>query len=420
MKKNKLEQALLDLLFIEPFFTTILRSITKIETKSIPTAGVTIRDNYPVLYWNSDFLESLTKKEIMGLLKHECYHLIFKHIIKRKHDPHLLWNIATDLAINSIIPYNQLPKGGFVPGYPLIFPDEGISEEEMEKRMMLSYFIETLEQNKSSEWYMNKLLDNEEISDIIKESMSQQGNSSDSCAGEGQMGGHPGFDVHLSPEGDENDATLTEEIINKIVKEATETAERSGGWGSVSSSVRQRLKVMYNNTVDWKSVLRYFCGTKQRANKSSSYRKINRKYPYIHPGKKKSYTSNIAIYIDQSGSVSDGDIQMFFGALSELAKKVTFTVYFFDTSVDEKSMFVWTKNKKYPTRMRTRSGGTNFNSVETFHRKIMNRFDGYMVLTDGECYKPDACKSKRCWVLLPGTKLYFNPDKRDTVVQMDK
>jgi len=109
MKKNKLEQALLDLLFIELFFTTILRSITKIETKSIPTAGVTIRDNYPVLYWNSDFLESLTKKEIIGLLKHECYHLIFKHIIKRKHDPHLLWNIATDLAINSIIPMAILP-----------------------------------------------------------------------------------------------------------------------------------------------------------------------------------------------------------------------------------------------------------------------------------------------------------------------
>ena len=425
MKDNVLNESLRDLLFGEPFFTALLRTIDKVETRSLPTAGVTIKDGSPVLYWNPDFLTSLTSKQRIGLLKHECYHLIFKHIIKRKHEPHMLWNIATDLAINSIIPFKQLPDGGFIPGRPLTIPEEGMPEEEIQKRKMLSDFVENLPKNKSSEWYMNELLENEDVASAFESMMSQAsisisvGDGEGSCVGEGEY--HPGFDVHLTAEGENGDGLL-EEKINKIVRDAVENAEKSkhGGWGSVSSEVRKELIGMYSKSVDWKQVLRYFCGTKQRANKSSSFRRINRKYPYIHPGKKKSYTSNIAVYIDQSGSVTDDDIQLLFGNLNELAKRVTFTVFFFDTEVDEKSRFVWTKNKKVTKGNRTRSGGTNFNAVEKYHRKIMREFDGYLVLTDGECFKPDDCKSKRCWVILPGRELYFTPDKRDTVVKMTK
>lgn len=426
MKNEKLQDALLELVFTEPFFTTLLRSITKIESKSIPTAGVTIKDNYPVLYWNENFLDTLSKQEKIGLLKHECYHLIFKHIIKRKHDPHLLWNISTDLAINSIIPENQLPKGGFIPGKRLEIP-AGIPQKELEERIKVSDFIASLPPKKSSEWYMNRFLSNQDISDSLEEMMSQsgkgcqcsgKGEEKDSSPKDGSGCSHPGFDVHLDLEGSGNESELLDEVINKIVKDAVDITKKSKGWGSMPAEVVEQLLEIYSDTVDWKSVLKYFCGTKQRANKSSSFRRINRKYPYIHPGKKKSYTSNIAVYIDQSGSVSDAAIALFLGELNNLAKRVTFTVFYFDTLVDPDSKFVWKKNKKLPKLTRTRSGGTNFDAVETFHRKIMRDYDGYLVLTDGECYKPKPCKSKRCWVLLPGKDLYFQPDKRDTVVKM--
>ena len=70
----------------------------------------------------------------------------------------------------------------------------------------------------------------------------------------------------------------------------------------------KQIRAMMHKEIDWKGVLRYFCGTKQRANRSRSFRRINRKYPYIHPGRKTSHTSNIVIYIDQSGSVGDDDL----------------------------------------------------------------------------------------------------------------
>ena len=68
------------------------------------------------LFWNREFLAGLTNKKMLGLLKHECLHLVFGHTSERRRDPHLIWNYSTDLAINSIIPMDELPEGGLIPG----------------------------------------------------------------------------------------------------------------------------------------------------------------------------------------------------------------------------------------------------------------------------------------------------------------
>ena len=162
-----------------------------------------------------------------------------------------------------------------------------------------------------------------------------------------------------------------------------------------------------------------FVGRRQRAKKSSTHRRINRKYPYIHPGKKIGHQANLAVYIDQSGSISDRDIEMFTGCLMGLAKNVTFTFYNFDTRVDEKSKQLWKKGKKSIQIKRTVCGGTCFDCVEDHFRKNIDTFDGYITLTDGCAAKPKPCKLRRCWVLLPGYKLYFQHDKTDVVAQMD-
>jgi len=50
--------------------------------------------------------------------------------------------------------------------------------------------------------------------------------------------------------------------------------------------------------------------------------------------------------------------------------------------------------------------------------KNSNRFDGYLILTDGEASDPGPSKLKRGWVLVPGQKLYFEASKRDFVISM--
>jgi predicted metal-dependent peptidase len=210
-----------------------------------------------------------------------------------------------------------------------------------------------------------------------------------------------------------------ENEIKEMVSDAAKEADRNNSWGNVSSDTRRQIRKMYENKVNWKKILTSFIGRRQRSKKSSTHRRINRKYPYIHPGKKIGHQANLAVYIDQSGSISDRDISIFTGALMGLAKNTTFTFYNFDTRVDLKSKQVWKKGKKSIQIKRSVCGGTCFNCVEDHFRKNIDTFDGYIILTDGCAPKPKPCKLRRCWVLLPSYKLYFDADKTDIVVTMD-
>jgi len=408
----RFNKILIKFLLNEPFFSSIVRNLRKEKTYSIPTAGVTFIDSSMSLYWNPDFISSLNTRKTFGLLKHECYHLIFRHLTSRKQDPHLFWNIATDLAINSTIPEDELPDGGLIPGKPLTFKSGSpLPDNVREQAEKMSAFIESLPMNRASEWYMERLMENPEIQEACKTVFEP---------GEPGEGSAAGFDFHFDDDMSDGEREMIDARVKKIVGEAVERADRTNSWGSAPSEMRSRIRSMLDDTVDWKKVLHYFCGTKQRANKSRTFKRINRKYPYIHPGRKIKHTSNLAIYIDQSGSCSDEDIAMFFGALSDFSKEVKFTVYHFDTSVDEKSKYVWRKRQPHRDPYRTRSGGTCFDSVETHFRTTRGEYDGYIIMTDGAASQPKNCISKRCWVVLPGQQLHFTPDRRDTVVTMKR
>ena len=424
--EQKFEKIMLKFLLNEPFFSDIVRCIRRQKTYAIPTAGVSCSGGYITLYWNPKFVAKLTTKQMFGLLKHECYHLIYQHVTGRKQTPHLMWNIATDLAINSTIPYDELPEGGLIPGQRTTYPSDMTPSPA---QVAMNEFIAMLPINKSSEWYMEKIMSNEDLQEAIQEAMSCDGgfgNGESSGAGDGDdgtpggSGSQAGFDYHFEEDLTDADKAMADAKVKEIIKKATERADRCNSWGSVPASMQSQIRSMTSKKIDWKNVLRYFCGSKQKANRSRTFKRINKKYPYIHPGRKTSYTSHIAIYIDQSGSVDDGSLALLFGALNDLAKRVKFVVYHFDCTVDENSRYVWKKNKKVDKPYRTRGGGTNFDSVEDHFRKVKNEFDGYIIMTDGYAPKPKTCISKRCWVLLPGIEPSFTIDKKDTLVQMER
>lgn len=109
------------LLMEEPFFAALSRRLDKTANFNIPTAGVGVDPSGKfVLHYNPEFMGSLTDKQKKGVLKHEFYHLVFEHVTGRVPTEGLCksWNIATDLAINCLIPRDQLPdlQGICVPG----------------------------------------------------------------------------------------------------------------------------------------------------------------------------------------------------------------------------------------------------------------------------------------------------------------
>lgn len=398
-----IEKHLVRLLIHEPFFSTILRKVSKFKSDSIPTAGVTIKDGEFILLWNPLFLASLESKKIRGLLKHESYHLIFSHCSSRRMEPHRLWNVATDLAINSMIPREELPDGGLVPGEHL---DLSKCEDDAarEKWQKVSDLIASLPKNESSEWYMQKLQEDKDVSETLA------GEESKTFI----MDDHEGWG-NLS----EEERQVAEAQIKEAVKEAVKRCDRSGNWGTVSQDTRSKLRKMISDSIDWKRVIQNFCGNSQRANKARTHKRVNRKYPYIHPGVKRGHSATVAVYMDQSGSVGDEDVELFFGCLNQLGRITNFLLYPFDWHVKDKAMVKWRKGQSLPTN-RVLAGGTSFDAVESHVKDNLGLFDGHIILTDGGASDPGPSLQRRCWVLLPGCNLPFTPHRNDIVVQMER
>ena len=136
------------------------------------------------------------------------------------------------------------------------------------------------------------------------------------------------------------------------------------------------------------------------------------------PGARKRHTASIAVYIDQSGSVSDRELELLFAELAALAKKTEFVCFHFDTEVDVKSEQTWRKGK-VPAPHRTRFGGTDFTCVAEHVHKNKNRFDGYLVLTDGYAGDPGPSRMKRGWVITSdGAEQEWMGPSRDFVIKM--
>tara|TARA_Y100000296_G_scaffold70888_1_gene85883 strand:- start:101 stop:499 length:399 start_codon:yes stop_codon:yes gene_type:complete len=127
----------------------------------------------------------------------------------------------------------------------------------------------------------------------------------------------------------------------------------------------------------------------------------------------------VAIYIDQSGSVGDDDLALLFGCLNKLGKMTQFTLFPFDYSIDEENAVEWRKGQRVPPK-RTRCGGTSFHAVETHVKEKGGKFDGHIILTDGEAGDPGPSVQRRCWVIIPGRELMFSPHPNDIVVRMER
>ena len=97
-----------------PFFAYLSMYMNFKESTSVPTMGVDSEGN---IYYSSDFIQHLNKKELEGVLIHETLHCALMHFSRLHKRNRLLSNIAQDLVVNDMLTENQieLPKGALLP-----------------------------------------------------------------------------------------------------------------------------------------------------------------------------------------------------------------------------------------------------------------------------------------------------------------
>lgn len=375
--KFDLSHHILKLLLSEPFFASLSVRIDKIATDNIPTAGVRINDktHWFELFYNPSFMEKLPSNQKLGVLKHEFFHLVLNHLTNRmptKNKKELkVWNIATDLAINSHL-YDELPEIA-------CFPEKGDFKD--------------YPRFKSSEFYFSKLLQDEKFMNNIEKFQT--------------------FDDHEGWESDEEISEIVKEKLKEKIKKIV--AQNGNNWGTLPQQYQDHIYEFMQSKLDWRNILRWFIKATQKGDKYSTPCRINKRYPHIHPGKNVKRHAKIAIVIDQSGSISDNLLQLFFSELNTLSKIATFTVIPHDSQVVEKEIFEWKIGKKNKSK-RVSCGGTDFNPPTQWIND--HNFDGAIFLTDLQAPKPIRSKCKRMWMTDKenSTRPYFSTNERIIVI----
>jgi predicted metal-dependent peptidase len=383
----RFDRDFIELMQEEPFLGGMSMHIPKVADWKVDTAYVCVDKQGNIrMGYNPDFMRSLPGKERRGVLMHELFHIAFMHIAERSvadRKRSRLWNVATDLAINSVIGGDKLPEFCLMPGRAPKTDDS-----------KLAALIKSFPKLESADWYMARL------EEYVQENGKQNGEGEYTLEIGNEDGetldGHGGWgDVP------EELRDVMREQVRELIEKGAKAAQQRASWGNIPSEIVSQIEKMLKNELDWKTILRMFIGRTRSMERNSTMKRINKRLPYMMPGAKRSTIANILCAIDQSGSVSDSDVQRFLAETFAASKEGKIDIINFDTEMDEKSLQSVNNGQNFKWA-RTRCGGTDFDAVQRYlnDSKRRGKYSACIIMTDGYAPKMGAVVgTKVMWVI---------------------
>lgn len=338
------------------FYSFVIAKMKIDISTKVPTAGAGFYNNCYNLVVNPFFFDTLTIDQRIGVLIHECQHVINQHIFRKGERDHQLFNIAADIAINQFI--DNIPEGGMFPA-TFEFPEHQTAE---------AYYSllkkEQEKQQKEKDEYEKENGEPDECPDCGgsgKQEPSDDGEPQDgegqgaggeeesedaqdgqgsqpceTCNGSGEKpgSGWPGpkdgkpdltgneehtLDSHeawddINPEDEE----LAKDQMGRILEEAIEKSR-----GNTPANIEQLMEIWRKKPViSWKRVLKRYVASK-KGKKIGTIKRRDRRMPGRHDlkGKKTFYEHpEVVVGIDVSGSMSDAEIFKGLVEISEVCK----------------------------------------------------------------------------------------------------
>lgn len=324
------------------YFSYFLLRMRRVETKDIETMGVVTFPTHITLYYNPEFVSSLSYNDFKYVLMHEILHITNFHQEREdKTLSHEINNIAMDLAVNSILGIANAPKGVICPGKGLFkdFPE-----------------------NKSMEEYLELL--KKKASELKNKNGSGNGLEDESLKSHDNYDGHELRRKTGSKMSDE-EKKMAEENVKNQMKKAYEYAKSKGdipGW------LEETILAQISKKINWKKYLRNWVGEVIQMGVEPSRRIRNKRYRQWHgiiPGLKKIYINPILIAIDTSGSMSQESLGRFIGEINNI--QYPKTIIQCDAEITDVSVI---PNKKLKELKMKGRGGTDFRPVFKYAEEI--------------------------------------------------
>lgn len=356
------------------FVHQILGMMTKNPSMKIPTMGVLVMaDGRFKLEYNPVWLETLSDAEATYIFYHEILHLALLHCTSRALGSKELANIATDLAVNELIP---VTVGTCEPPRDEKGELSGTFVSEFKKEKMFS----DIEEKQSAEWYY----------DYLRKKIQEEKGGGGGGKAKENLDGKDRFDEHDG--WDEN------EVANERAAAKIREVDSLDTWGNIPQTHRELILAAQIRKINWRNLIRVWFGNQAWKDRRYTRKKPNRRTGLIHPGTKRLYVDRWLVAADTSGSVDAELLAEWVGILNQLAEELPIDFMQFDCDETQKPRPYERRQTKIEFHGR---GGTNFQPVIDIVDK--RRYRGVMILTDGEAPEPTRpVRAQILWVLPVG------------------
>jgi predicted metal-dependent peptidase len=335
-----------------------------------------IKDDVPTAYtdgvnkyYGTEFVLKQTITKLIGLVLHENFHVVLKHLPRHRD----LWkknaklaNVAADYVVNDWImqirekdpAFVELPNGAY---YDIKFRNWSVRE--------VFKFLDTGQNNKGKCEGEPK--------------PSSDGNSV-------QIGGN----TYKTEEMDEHDVQAVEDMSAEELKEQGEKVDQAIQQsallaGAMGVEIPRALNDMLIADERWDDALRDFVNAQMQGHDEYTFAKFNRKRlvdDLFRPASVNERVGRILVAPDLSGSISAAALSKVFGSLAllcEQCKPEELRVLWWDTKVRGEQVFTDNYDNLKQSLKPVGGGGTRVGCVSDYIKAMRLDADCLIVFTDG-------------------------------------
>jgi predicted metal-dependent peptidase len=368
------------LLLRHPFFGNMA---TRLQIKSaddwLGTAAVDGRN----LYFNTQFFNKMSNKEIEFVIAHEILHCVFDHLGRREDRNPKIYNIAADYIVNNLLVRDRIgTKPTFIDCYQDFKYDNWSSEAVYDD------LYETAKED--GEEFLKQL------GEMLDEHIDWEGDSEDSQdSEEGEGAGGDSKESKSQPK-------YSKEEIKQIkdeIKENMISAAQTSGAGNTPGEVARMITELTEPKMDWREILRQQIQSTVR--NDYTFSRPSRKGQMtgaILPAMNYAETIDLCISLDMSGSIGNAQAADFLGEVKGIMDEYqdyNIKLWCFDTKVYNEQDFSADGGDDLLDYEIMGGGGTEFMANWEYMKENDIQPKKFIMFTDGYAWDswgdPDYC-----------------------------
>jgi predicted metal-dependent peptidase len=368
------------LLFKHTFFGNI---ISHMELEEASDWCPTMATDFRKLYYNPEFVASLTKPELVFVLVHEVGHCILDHFGRRGERDPGLWNNANDYVVNGMLMKEDI---GSMPVREKLRVKDKDSKDKDGKVQRVGLYDER--------FMFPEPWSSEQVYEDLKKRGVEVEMTMDMHLDLGADTGSGQKKVKVRIQGDGNGPPeMSEEELQQVrneIRNAMINAAQVVGAGAVPASLRRLIADIADPQLDWRQMLNRT--VQSLVKEDYSYTKPSRKCAHlgiILPGMIYEDTIEIHVGIDASASITEEMIRDFLTETKGIMDQFPdykIHIWSFDTKVYKDSYHIFTPDNAdtmFDYQWVKGGGGTRFEANWEFMRRMDMVPEQFVMFTDG-------------------------------------